>query len=150
MTLVAASRVKAFEIHFNKGLAGALPEVARQGREIPINPVVQHAFGLIIIVGGQLNVHAGLRGHEPNKAAARADSAKVTQAMNLVRVIAPDAGAYCSEMSYFATNWQTDAWGDNYPRLAALKEKYDPTGLFMAHHYVGNEKWSRDGFEKYA
>jgi len=58
----------------------------------------------------------------------------------------PEAGAYSSEMSYFAPNWQTDAWGDNYPRLAALKEKYDPTGLFMAHHYVGNEKWSRDGF----
>jgi len=149
MTLVAVSRVNAFEIHFNKGLAGALPEVARQGREIPINPVVQHAFGLIIIVGGQLNVHEGLRGHEPDKAAARSDAAKVTEAMNLVRAIAPDAGAYSSEMSYFAPNWQTDAWGDNYPRLAALKEKYDPTGLFMAHHYVGNEKWSKDGFVKY-
>jgi len=148
MTLVAASRVRGFEIHFNKGLAGAPPEVARQGSEIPINPVVQHAFGLIIIAGGELNVHEGLRGHEPNKAQARSESAKITQAMDLIRAIAPESGAYCSEMSYFASNWQTDAWGNNYPRLLTLKQKYDPTGLFMAHHYVGSEQWSRDGFEK--
>jgi len=146
-TLVAASRVRAFEIHFNKGLAGAPPEVARQARDLPINPVLQNAFGLIIIAGGQLNVHEGLRGHEPDKAAARAESAKISQAMDLVRAIAPEAGGYSSEMSYFATDWQNSAWGDNYPRLLAIKRKYDPTGLFMAHHYVGSEGWSRDGFE---
>jgi FAD/FMN-containing dehydrogenase len=148
MTLVAASRVRAFEIHFNKGLAGAPPEVAQQARDLPINPVLQNAFGLVIIAGGELNVHEGLRGHEPDKAKARAQATKITQAMDLIRAVAPDAGGYCSEMSYFTPNWQTAAWGDNYARLLALKKKYDPTGLFMAHHYVGSEGWSRDGFER--
>ena len=151
MSLVSASRVRGFEIHFNKGLAGAPPEVARQGREIPINPVLENAFGLVIIAGGQLNVHEGLRGHEPNQAQARAESARITDAMNIIRAVAPDAGGYCSEMSYFAPHWQADAWGEaNYARLLALKQRYDPEGVFMAHHYVGSEHWSRDGFERRA
>lgn len=149
MTLVAASRDRSFEIHFNKGLAGAPPDVIRETSELPINAILQHAFGLVIIAGGERNVHEGLRGHEPDRAAARTESAKITQAMDLIRAIAPDAGGYSSEMSYFAPDWQTSAWGHNYPRLLALKQKYDPTGLFMAHHYVGSEGWSRDGFEKH-
>jgi FAD/FMN-containing dehydrogenase len=149
MTLVAASHVRAFEIHFNKGLAGSPPEVARQGQALPINPVVEHAFGLVIIAGGELNVHEGLRGHEPDKAAARAESARITEAMNIIRAIAPDAGGYSSEMSYFAPNWQADAWGSaNYARLLKLKHQYDPDGVFMAHHYVGSEQWDSDGFVK--
>jgi hypothetical protein len=51
-------------------------------------------------------------------------------------------------MSYFSADWQNSLGGDNDPRLLALKHKYDPTGLFLAHHYVGSEGWSRDGFEK--
>jgi FAD/FMN-containing dehydrogenase len=37
-------------------------------------------------------------------------------------------------------------WGPNYPRLARIKHKYDPDGLFFVHHGVGSESWSADGF----
>ena len=39
-------------------------------------------------------------------------------------------------------------WGTNYPRLAAIKAKYDPDGLFTVHHGVGSEAWSDDGFTR--
>jgi hypothetical protein len=30
--------------------------------------------------------------------------------------------------------------------LAAVKQRYDPAGLFTVHHGVGSEGWSEDGF----
>ena len=33
-------------------------------------------------------------------------------------------------------------------RLAAVKKKYDPTGLLFVHHGVGSEEWSADGFTR--
>ena len=57
-------------------------------------------------------------------------------------------GAYVSESNFFEKDWQRAYWGGNYPRLAAVKRKYDPTGLFFVHNGVGSQGWSLDGFEK--
>jgi hypothetical protein len=65
-----------------------------------------------------------------------------------LRAIVPQAGAYVSEGNFFDTNWQTSFWGENYPRLAAVKKKYDPAGLFFVHHGVGGEGRSQDGFTR--
>jgi hypothetical protein len=65
-----------------------------------------------------------------------------------LRKIDPDGGAYVAESSYFEPNWQRSYWGDHYRRLKAVKEKYDPNGLFYVHHGVGTEGWSADGFER--
>jgi FAD/FMN-containing dehydrogenase len=53
-----------------------------------------------------------------------------------------------SESNYFQKDWQQAYWGGNYPRLAAIKKKYDPDGLFVVHNGVGSEEWSRDGFTR--
>jgi FAD/FMN-containing dehydrogenase len=39
-------------------------------------------------------------------------------------------------------------WGGNYARLAQIKQKYDPDGLFFVHNGVGSEQWSTDGFTR--
>lgn len=38
-------------------------------------------------------------------------------------------------------NWQYAAFGENYPRLLATKNKYDPDGLLWCRHCVGSENW---------
>jgi FAD/FMN-containing dehydrogenase len=73
-------------------------------------------------------------------------AAAVTAAANELRSIVPKAGAYVSESNYFDQSWQQSFWGPNYPRLKAVKAKYDPDGLFFVHHGVGSEEWSADGF----
>jgi hypothetical protein len=38
----------------------------------------------------------------------------------------------------------------HYPKLLAIKKKYDPTGLFVVHHGGGSEEWNADGFTRLA
>jgi hypothetical protein len=64
--------------------------------------------------------------------------------------LTPEGGAYVAESSYFQTDWQKAYWGRNYPRLLAVKQRYDPDGLFFVRHGVGSEGWSEDGFTRLA
>jgi FAD/FMN-containing dehydrogenase len=66
--------------------------------------------------------------------------------MDELRKLVPEAGSYVSESNCFDSAWQQSFWGPNYPRLRAVKSKYDPDGLFFVHHGVGSEEWSADGF----
>ncbi|KAE8391210.1 hypothetical protein BDV23DRAFT_182731 [Aspergillus alliaceus] len=65
----------------------------------------------------------------------------VTNWMDELRDIAPDSGAYMSEADLLEPNLQEAFYGAHYPRLYALKQKYDPTGLFYALTAVGAEDW---------
>ena len=66
--------------------------------------------------------------------------------MDELQKVVSNPGSYVSESDYFEPSWQQSFWGSNYPRLAAVKKKYDPAGLFFVHHGVGSEEWSADGF----
>jgi FAD/FMN-containing dehydrogenase len=144
--LMAASRHWAVELHFQKGLAGAPPEVVAAARDTPINPAATASFMLAIIAGEGPPAFPGLAGHEPNLAAARRDAARIERAAAELRKAAPDGGAYVAESSYFQADWQQAYWGANYPRLLAVKQRYDPDNLFFVRRGVGSEGWSEDGF----
>ena len=146
--LFAASRHWTIGLHFNKGLAGA-PEAERAAaRDTATNPVVVDAFALAIIAGEGAPAFPGVRGHEPNLPKARRDAAAINRSMDELLKVVPAAGSYVSESDYFERSWQQSFWGTNYPRLAAIKKQYDPTGLFFVHHGVGSEAWSADGFRR--
>jgi len=145
--LFAGSRYQAIELHFNKGLAGAPREAQEAARDTATNPVVLDAFTLAIVAdaGGG---YPGVRGHEPDVAAARKSREQVRRCMNELRALAPHGGAYVSESDFFEEDWKHVYWGGNYARLAAVKKRYDPAGLFFVHHGVGSEEWSADGFTR--
>jgi FAD/FMN-containing dehydrogenase len=135
--LFAASRHYDVGLHFNKGLAGAPPDAIAASRNAATNPAVLDAFALAIIATGGLPAYPGYP--KPNLEGARRDRARIDAATAALRPLAPAGGSYVSESNYFNADWRSAFWGANYPRLAAIKARYDPGGLFLVHHGVGSE-----------
>jgi FAD/FMN-containing dehydrogenase len=144
---------------FNKALAGAPPEAIDAARNTAMNPDVidafawantgahgRPAFGGLPGPGLATRAHqliADLFGYSADGMRSRA-----AKAMATLRAIAPNAGTYVNECDYFQPDWQRAFWGPNYPRLLAVKRRYDPDGVFTVHHAVGSEDWSADGFTR--
>ncbi len=146
--LFASSRHSGVELHFNKGLAGAPPDALAGARDTAMNPAVLTAFALAIAADAQGPAYPGIPGHEPSVVKGRKAAERVDRCMSQLRALVPDPGSYVSESNYFEKGWQHSYWGSNYPRLAEIKRKYDPDGLFFVHNGVGSEQWSADGFTK--
>jgi hypothetical protein len=146
--LLAASRHWPVALHFNKGLAGASPEAIAAARDTAMHPAVLDAFALAISGAQGPPAFAGLPGTPPDLAAAQRNAARITAGMGVLRLVAPGTGSYLAESDFFEPSWQAAFWGSNYPRLLAVKQRYDPDGLFFVHHGVGSEGWSADGFSR--
>jgi FAD/FMN-containing dehydrogenase len=146
--LFAAAQHWGVTLHVNKGLAGAAPEAIAAAGETAMNPAVVDAFALAISGALGQPAYPGVPGREPDAAEARSQAQATEQAMNEIRNLLPRVGSYVWETDFFQPNWQDAFWGENYPRLRAVKDKYDPEGLFFLHHGVGSESWSADGFTR--
>jgi FAD/FMN-containing dehydrogenase len=146
--LFAAAKPFGVSLHFNKGLAGATAEAIAAAKDTPMNPAVTDAFALMITAALGQPAYPGVPGHEPDEAAARSKAEAVGQSMDEIRKVLPRVGSYVWETDFFQPNWQDAFWGENYGRLRAIKDKYDPAGLFFLHHGVGSEDWSADGFTR--
>ncbi|RAH78611.1 FAD-binding domain-containing protein [Aspergillus japonicus CBS 114.51] len=57
------------------------------------------------------------------------------------RKTCPDSGAYMSEADIQEPDFQQAFYGNFYARLYALKQRWDPAGLFYAPTAVGSEDW---------
>jgi FAD/FMN-containing dehydrogenase len=144
--LFRASRHRQTTLHVNKGLAGAPQAVRTEIRDTAINPAVAEAFALAIVGGGEDPAFPDIPGHTPDTTAGRRIADAINQAMAELLKLAPQAGSYLNESDFFESDWQQSFWGPNYGRLLAVKQQYDPDGLFFVHHGVGSEQWSDDGF----
>jgi FAD/FMN-containing dehydrogenase len=146
--LFAASRHKNVLLHINKGLAFAPADAIRASLDTAMNPAVTEAFALAIIADGERPSYPGMKRPPMDLEAARKDARAIDLATDELRKVAPEPGSYVSESNYFNKNWQRAYFGTNYPRLQAIKKKYDPDGLFFVHNGVGSEQWSTDGFTR--
>jgi FAD/FMN-containing dehydrogenase len=146
--LTAASRLAPVELHFQKGLAGGSESARAATLDTATNPKALDAFALAIIGGEGPPAYPGLAGHAPDLTAARKSANAVGSAMAILKQLAPDGGCYFAESNFFEPGWPEAYWGSNYKRLAAVKQKYDPAGLFFVHHGVGSDAWSADGFTR--
>jgi hypothetical protein len=143
-----SSSIWKVSLHLNKGLAGATPDVISASRNTATNPAVPEAFALAILGAEEEPAYPGVRGHEPNVAEARSDATRIRAAAAPLRELLPAPSSYVSESDFFEKDWKEPFWGPNYARLAQVKQRYDPDGLFFAHHMVGSDRWSPDGFDR--
>jgi FAD/FMN-containing dehydrogenase len=146
--LFSASRFTEVELHFNKGLAGAPSEAIESAKDTAMNPAVCGAFVLAIVADGEGAAYPGIPNHEPDIAKGRKAADTVHRCMNELRAVASSSGAYVSESNFFESDFEHSYWGANHARLAEIKKKYDPDGLFFVHNGVGSEQWTPDGFTR--
>jgi hypothetical protein len=146
--LVAGSCHWGISLHCNKGLAGASANDLAEAKDTAMNSVVLDAFALAIIAGHSPPAFPGIPGRAPDLTAARRDAGAINRAMDALLKVVTHPGSYVSESDFFERAWQQSFWGSNYPRLAAVKKRYDPSGLFFVRHGVGSEDWSGDGFTR--
>jgi FAD/FMN-containing dehydrogenase len=149
-TLFAARRRWTIELQPSKGPAGAPAEILAAARDAATNPALLDAFALAIVAVRGPPVYPEIAGHAPDLARARRYVDAMARATAELRKLMPNPGSYVAESDFFEKDWQHAFWGDNYPRLRAIKAHYDPNGLFFVHHGVGSEDWSADGFTRLA
>lgn len=58
-----------------------------------------------------------------------------------LEAITPRGGTYLNEGDFRQPNFQDVFYGDGYGKLLAIKDKYDPRGLFYGLTAVGSERW---------
>lgn len=58
--------------------------------------------------------------------------------------VAPESGSYSNEADMFMKQWRKEMYGPNWSRLLAIKNKYDPEGVFYSLHTPGADNWSVD------
>ncbi|KAI1074439.1 FAD binding domain protein [Whalleya microplaca] len=55
--------------------------------------------------------------------------------------LTPGGAAYLNEADINQPNWQQAFYGTNYAKLLAIKQEYDPEGIFWGPTAVGSEAW---------
>lgn len=65
--------------------------------------------------------------------------------VQVLRDLAPDMGAYVNEADPTEPNWKDTFYGENYPRLLALKKQWDHQGVFWYKNAVGSDLWEPKG-----
>ena len=135
-SIFSATRYFGFAFHFNKGLAGGAPDAIERTNQTAMNPKVLDAFALAICATGKQGLYPGVPGREPDLTKARAVAARIHACVDELRHVAPDGGSYVSESNYFEPNYGHSYFGTNYPRLQAIKKRYDPHNFFRVRNGV--------------
>ncbi|ESK88031.1 fad binding domain-containing protein [Moniliophthora roreri MCA 2997] len=60
---------------------------------------------------------------------------------DVLEALEPGAGTYLNEASLYESNFRHTFFGSHYDRLLAIKDQYDPSGLFVVPEGVGSERW---------
>ncbi|KAF9528446.1 FAD binding domain-containing protein [Crepidotus variabilis] len=63
---------------------------------------------------------------------------------DILENVSTDSGSYLNEGSLFERDFKKSYFGSHYSGLKAIKEKYDPTSVFIVASGVSSEEWNKD------
>ncbi|KAK6200842.1 hypothetical protein LQW54_009425 [Pestalotiopsis sp. IQ-011] len=65
-----------------------------------------------------------------------------TEFVPQIMAVTPGSGTYMNEADFNQVNWKVDFFGANYNKLLAIKNKWDPTGVFYILKGIGSDAWT--------
>ena len=87
----------------------------------------------------------------------------LVQDMKIVEGIAPEFGAYFNEVSHprlsvilqptrflflraprYEFNWKKSFFSSHYDKFRAIKQKHDPSSMFLGHEGIESDEWNVD------
>ncbi|XP_024533884.1 uncharacterized FAD-linked oxidoreductase ARB_02478 [Selaginella moellendorffii] len=71
-------------------------------------------------------------------------ASEMSSGYKMLTDLTPGSGSYMNEANRNEPSWQQSFFGSNYDALKKIKDKVDPSGLFVCYHCVGSEDWSPD------
>ncbi|KAE8371861.1 hypothetical protein BDV26DRAFT_298399 [Aspergillus bertholletiae] len=74
---------------------------------------------------------------ESEKRAKRHEAVELSR--KLTDIVGEEGGTYVNEANPYEPNWQSVFWGKKYDRLLAIKQRVDPTKLFVCNRCVGTD-----------
>jgi len=98
-----------------------------------LHPAWRNALALTVITTGYAD---GITVSEFNDV-----RSSFTSDMVKLENLAPDSGAYMNEASPYEFDFKASFFGSHYDKLKGIKNKYDPSGLFIVHEGVGSDDW---------
>ncbi|KAF7593742.1 hypothetical protein BBP40_010918 [Aspergillus hancockii] len=110
------------------------PTASSTDRYIGVHPAWRKAY-LLAIPTSILPEDAG------DKSYKRMQDDTTHRKSDAMRALAPGMGSYSNDGDRNDPWWQTDFFGDNYPRLKGIKDEYDPDHVFYCPTCVGSEEW---------
>jgi len=69
---------------------------------------------------------------------------EMKQSTLILDQLTTDSGSYLNEGSLYELDFKKSYFGTHYDKLELIKNKYDPSSLFVVASGVGSDKWDRD------
>ncbi|RAH66090.1 isoamyl alcohol oxidase [Aspergillus aculeatinus CBS 121060] len=107
------------------------PVNVQNGNTTSVHPAWRSALWHLLMTGGWFDVRS-----TANQTALQEGWLETVQPL---KELTPRGGCYVNEGSYLEPEWEETFFGENYPALLGVKERYDPTHFFDCWKCVGWE-----------
>merc|ERR1712151_871235 len=125
-----------YALRLNYNLGGAPDDVLARNSQTSVHPQVSESLFNVAMLGRRSGIVPPSTLDQDMRACHK-------RMVDEIEEVLPGSGQYVNEGDRSELNWQQSYWGDNYPRLLDIKQRYDPQNVFQCHQCVGSEDFEK-------